>query len=95
MTLPDKGDFARKWLGGMCFVIGAAATPFVVLVLSAMANRVQAPVAVDYDRAPAAAQDQTCSAREAPQEDSISLRPPWLIVYDHGLLVGWTRLVMR
>lgn len=63
-----------KWLGGICFVIGAAATPFVVLGLSAMANRVQAPVAVDYAAMlPAAAQDQTCSAREAPQEDSITI----------------------
>lgn len=63
-----------KWLGGICFVVGAAATPFVVLGLSAMANRVQAPVAVDYAAMlPAAAQDQTCSAREAPQEDSITI----------------------
>jgi hypothetical protein len=61
-----------KWLGGICFVIGAAATPFVVLGLSAMANRVQAPVVVDYAAMlPDSAQDQTCSAREAPQEDSI------------------------
>jgi acetyl esterase/lipase len=63
-----------KWLGGICFVIGAAATPFVVLGLSDMANRVQAPVAVDYAAMlPAAAQDQTCSAREAPQVDSITI----------------------
>jgi len=63
-----------KWIGGICFVIGAAATPFVVLWLSAMANRVQAPVAVDYAAMlPHAAQDQTCSAREAPPEDSITI----------------------
>lgn len=63
-----------KWIGGICFVIGAAATPFVVLWLSAMANPVQAPVAVDYAAMlPHAAQDQTCSAREAPPEDSITI----------------------
>jgi hypothetical protein len=51
---------AAKWIGGICFVIGAAAIPFVVLWLSAMANRVQAPVAVDYAAMlPHAAQDQT------------------------------------
>ena len=70
----ERRSLPAKWLGGICFVVGLLAVPFIVLALSALTSPVQAPVAVDYaEMLPDAAHEPACSGRKQPAGEGISI----------------------